>query len=42
MKIEVWMEDEKTGIKCGLNCDGKLFLGDNEMEVEKNEKNNQW
>ena len=29
MKIEVWMEDEKTGIKCGLNCDGKLFLGDN-------------
>lgn len=29
MKIEVWMKDEKTGIECGLNGDGDLFLGDN-------------
>lgn len=28
MKIEVWMKDEKTGIECGLNGDGDLFLGD--------------
>ena len=27
--IEVWMRDEKTGIECGLNSDGDLFLGDN-------------
>jgi hypothetical protein len=30
MKIEVWIKDEKTGIECGLNCDGDLFLGDKE------------
>ena len=30
MKIEVWMEDKKTGIQCGLNRYGKLFLGNSE------------
>jgi hypothetical protein len=28
--IEVWMEDKKTGIQCGLNRYGKLFLGNSE------------
>lgn len=26
--IEVWMRDEKTGLECGVNGDGDLFLGD--------------
>ncbi len=30
MKVEVWMEDKKTGIQCGLNRYGKLFLGNSE------------
>ena len=30
MKVEVWMEDKKTGIQCGLNRYGELFLGNSE------------
>ena len=26
--MEVWLKDEKTGIECGINGDGELFLGD--------------
>jgi hypothetical protein len=26
--MEIWLKDEKTGIECGLNDDGELFLGD--------------
>ncbi|GEM_PF-2399945 len=26
--METWLKDEKTGIECGINCDGDLFLGD--------------
>lgn len=26
--MEIWLRDEKTGIECGLNNDGELFLGD--------------
>lgn len=25
----VWLRDEKTGIECGVNSDGDLFLGTN-------------
>ena len=28
MTIKVWMRDERTGIECGINADGELFLGD--------------
>jgi len=26
--MEIWLIDKKTGIECGLNSDGDLFLGD--------------
>ena len=26
--MEVWLKDEKTGIECGINQCGELFLGD--------------
>lgn len=29
MAIKIWLKDEKTGIECGINKDGELFLGDN-------------
>ena len=29
MTIKVWLRDEKTGIECGINKDGELFIGDN-------------
>ena len=29
MDIKVWMKDEETGIECGINADGQLFLGNN-------------
>ena len=29
MTIKVWLRDEKTGIECGINKDGELFLGNN-------------
>lgn len=25
--MEVWLKDEKTGIECGVDADGRLFLG---------------
>ena len=25
--MEIWKRDEKTGIECGINDDGELFLG---------------
>ena len=28
--MEIWLSDKKTGIECGLNNDGFLFLGDSE------------
>ena len=27
--MEIWLKDEKTGIECGINSCGELFLGDN-------------
>lgn len=27
--MKVWLSDTKTGIECGINTDGDLFLGDN-------------
>ncbi len=26
--IEIWLEDKKTGLQCGINDDGELFIGD--------------
>ena len=26
--MEIWKSDEKTGLKCGVNDFGDLFLGD--------------
>jgi len=25
--MQVWKRDERTGIECGINDDGELFLG---------------
>lgn len=25
--MQVWKRDERTGIECGVNSDGELFLG---------------
>lgn len=25
--MTIWMEDEETGLACGINDDGNLFLG---------------
>lgn len=29
MTIKIWLRDENTGIECGINKDGELFLGNN-------------
>ena len=26
--MKVWLKDEETGVECGVNRDGDLFLGD--------------
>lgn len=26
--MQVWKRDERTGIECGINDDGELYLGD--------------
>jgi len=26
--MQVWKRDEKTGVECGINDDGELYLGD--------------
>lgn len=26
--MEIWLSDKNTGIECGINNDGDLFLGD--------------
>lgn len=26
--IEIWLEDKRTGLQCGINGDGELFIGD--------------
>ena len=26
--MKIWLKDEKTGLSCGVNADGELFLGD--------------
>ena len=31
MKAQIWLKDEKTGIECGINADGDLFLGDKQI-----------
>ena len=28
--MEIWYKDKKSGLKCGVNNDGDLFLGDNQ------------
>ena len=30
MEMKIWLKDEKTGIECGINDGGDLFLGDKE------------
>ena len=25
--MKIWLSDEKTGIECGINSDGDLFIG---------------
>ena len=26
--MQIWKRDERTGIECGINDDGELYLGD--------------
>jgi len=28
--MQVWKRDERTGIECGINDDGELFLGNDQ------------
>lgn len=27
--MKIWFKDQETGIECGINSHGELFLGDN-------------
>jgi hypothetical protein len=35
--VESWLKDYKTGMECGINADGNLFLGDGKSGCNLND-----